>query len=167
MEDDDFISKTRRKKNMTQLQDVGADLVRLSADELARIDMPETLRDAITACRKFTKHEAVRRQMQYIGRIMRNIDAAPIVAQLAAMHAPSRKQTALFHLAEKWRDDMLVDGTAVDRFVHEFPAAEPQLLRSLVEKANAERDALKPPKHYRELFHVLNALIQDHVRRHP
>jgi ribosome-associated protein len=167
MEDDDFISKTRRKKQMTELQDMGKELVKLAPEQLARIDMPEALRDAITACRKFTKHEAVRRQMQYIGRIMRDIDAGPIAAQLAAMHAPSRKQTALFHLAEKWRDDLLADDEAVVRFVHEFPEADPHRLRTLAEKANAERNALKPPKHYRELFHVLNAIIQDHVRRQP
>jgi ribosome-associated protein len=167
MEDDDFISKTRRKKHMTQLQDVGKELVKLSPEQLARIEMPEELREAVLACRRFTKHEAVRRQMQYIGRLMRDIEAGPIMAQLTAMHAPSHKQTALFHLAEKWRDDLLSDDEAVGRFVLDFPEADPHRLRSLAEKASAERKAEKPPKHYRELFHVLNAIIQDHARRHP
>lgn len=166
MEEDDFISKTRRKKHMRQLQDVGADLVRLSPEQLARIEMPEELREAVLECKRFTKHEAVRRQMQYIGRLMRDIDAAPVIEQLAAMHAPSNRQTALFHLAEKWRDALLTEDDAAARFVKDFPEADPHRLRALSEKANAERRAEKPPKHYRELFHVLNAIIQDHTRRH-
>jgi ribosome-associated protein len=103
MEEDDFISKTRRKKQMSDLQDVGAELVALSAEQLARIEMPDNLREAVVEARRFTKHEARRRQIQYIGRIMRDIDAGPIVEQLAALKAPSKRQTALFHVAERWR----------------------------------------------------------------
>jgi len=165
MDEDEFISKTQRKKQMTDLQKVGAELVRLSPEQLARIEMPESLREAVLACKRFTKHEAIRRQMQYIGRIMRDIDAGPIAQQLASMSAPSRKQTALFHLAEKWRDEMLADTEATARFVKEFPEADPHRLRALCEKASAERRADRPPKNYRELFHVLNAIIQDHTRR--
>src|SRR6185312_415015 len=102
MDEDDFISKTRRKKQMHELQDVGAQLVALSAEQLARIEMPDTLREAIEDARRFTRHEARRRQIQYIGRIMRDIDAAPIVDQLTALTAPCRRQTALFHVAERW-----------------------------------------------------------------
>jgi ribosome-associated protein len=98
---------------------------------------------------------------------MRDLDAGPIMEQLAALHAPSNKQTALFHLAEKWRDELLADGEAATRFVRDFPEADPHRLRELSEKANAERRAEQPPRHYRELFHVLNAIIQDHARRHP
>jgi ribosome-associated protein len=167
MDEDDFISKTRRKRQMTELQDVGAALVKLSEEQLARIDMPESLREAVLACRRFTRHEAIRRQMQYIGRLMRDIDAGPVAEQLAGLHAPSRKQTALFHVAEKWRQDMLADAESLGRFVEEFPEADPHRLRDLVDRAREERGADKPPKHYRELFHVLNAIIQDHARRHP
>ena len=99
MEEDDFISKTRRKKQATELQDVGAELVKLSPEQLVRMELPEALREAILECKRLTKHEAIRRQKQYIGKIMRNIDAAPIAAQIDAFHAPSRKDTALFHLA--------------------------------------------------------------------
>ena len=165
MDEDEFISKTRRKKQMTDLQKVGAELVRLSPEQLARIEMPESLREAVLACKRFTKHEAIRRQMQYIGRIMRDLDAEPIALQLASMSAPSRKQTALFHLAEKWRDEMLADPEAIARFAGEFPEADARSLRQLCEKAGAERRGDRPPKHYRELFHVLNTMIQDHARR--
>jgi ribosome-associated protein len=167
MEDDEFISKTRRKRQMTELQSAGAELVELSAEQLARIDMPESLREAVEAARRFTRHEARRRQIQYIGRIMRDIDAGPVIEQLAALKAPSRRQTALFHLAERWREELIADPATLDRFVMEFPEADPDRIRALVEDARAEKRASRPPRQFRELFHVLSAIVQDHARRRP
>lgn len=166
MDDDDFISKTRRKKQMRALQDVGAALVELSGEQLARIDMPEELREAVLECKRFTKHEAIRRQVQYIGRLMRDFDATPIAEALARMEAPTRRDTALFHAAEKWRRDLLEDDRAVERFVQEFPEADAHRLRGLIEDARQERRGSKPPRSARELFHVLNAIVQGHARRH-
>jgi ribosome-associated protein len=121
----------------------------------------------VAECRRFTKHEAIRRQMQYIGRIMRDIDAAPIAQQLAEIEAPSKRQTALFHVAEKWRDEFVQSPEAIARFVKDFPEADPQRLRELAEQARDEKRTSKPPKRFRELFHVLNGLLQDHARRNP
>ena len=167
MEDDDFISKTRRKKQMKDLQDLGAALVELSKEQLARIDLPEDLREAVTACRGITKHEGRRRQMQYIGKIMRNIDAAPIAAQLAELEAPTKRQTAVFHVAERWRDEIMGEPGAIERFTKEFPEADANRLRELAEKAREEKRTSKPPRSFRDLFHVLNGLLQDHARRNP
>jgi len=167
MEDDDFISKTRRKRQMTELQAAGAALVKLSREQLERLDIPEPLREAVLECKRFNKHEAIRRQMQFIGRIMREYDAGPIVAQLAAIEAPSKRQTALLHLAERWRGEMMSDPDAVVRFAHEIPGADPQRLRELIAKAQKEKAGDRPPKNFRELFHVVNALLQDHARRSP
>ena len=159
--EDDFISKTRRKKDATALQDVGAALVKLSREQLARIQMPETLREAVMECQRFNKHEARRRQMQYIGKLMRNMDCAPIVDQLTALEAPSKKQTALFHVAEKWRDELLADPAAIERFAREFPHADSKRVRALMEAALAERAGKRAPKHARELFHALNHAVQE------
>ncbi len=166
MEDDDFISKTRRKRQMKELQDAGAELVKLSGEQLARLELPEELREAVLDCRRFTKHEAIRRQLQYIGRIMRDLDAGPIFEQLAQIKAPSRRQAALFHVAERWRRDLLDDPDSMKRFVQEFPEADPHRLRELVDEARAEQSAHRPPRRFRELFHVLNAMLQGHARRH-
>ena len=165
MEEDDFISKTQRKRQMTELQDVGAALVELSPEQIKRLDLPEDLREAVLECKRINKHEAKRRQMQYIGKLMRHIDAAPIVEQLSALQAPSRKQTALFHVAEKWRDEIMRDDTAVARFASEFPAANQQRLRALAGAAREEKSKGRAPKHVRELFHAINTTVQDHVRK--
>jgi len=160
-EPDDLISKSERKRRSTALQDVGAQLVKLSPEQLARIRMPEDLREAVLECKRFNKHEAIRRQMQYIGKLMRDMDTAPIVDQLRALEAPSKRQTALFHVAEKWRDELLDDPKAAERFEREFPHADVKRVRALAEAARAERAAHRAPKHVRELFHAVNAIVQD------
>jgi ribosome-associated protein len=119
----------------------------------------------VLACKSITKHEARRRQIQYIGRIMRDVDSAPIAEQLRAIESPSKRDTALLHLAEKWRQDLLADADAIARFAHEFPEADQDHLRNLVRGALEEKRAAKPPKKFRELFHAVNTLIQDHARK--
>ena len=164
-EEDDFISKTRRKRQMTDLQKLGAELVKLSPEVLARIEMPAELREAVTECKRFSKHEAVRRQMQYIGRIMRDLDAAPIAEQLAALQAPSRRQTALFHVAERWREEMLREPAALERFAREFPQADAARMGKLVSAAREEQRTGKAPKHFRQLFHAINAVLQEQAKK--
>ena len=164
MEDDDFISKTRRKKAMIALQDLGAELVKLSPEQLSRIDMPENLREAVQDAQRITKHEARRRQLQYIGRIMRDMDCAPIAEQVTALHAPSKRQTALFHVAEKWRDALLAEADAAERFEREFPGIDGAKLRGLVADAHADRNAGRSPKYARELFHFVNHIVQERGR---
>lgn len=165
MEENDFISKTQRKRLMSELQDVGAALVKLSREQVMRLDLPERLREAVLECQGISKHEARRRQVQYIGRIMRDLDAAPIVQQLASLQAPSKKDTALFHLAEKWRDEMLADPNAIERFAREFPGTDTHRIGTLVEAARAERAAGRTPKHFRQLFHALSTIVQEKARQ--
>jgi len=97
-----------------------------------------------------------------------------LVAEISQRHlsflesgraAPSREM--LLHLAERWRGEMMSDPEAVARFVHEIPGADAHHLRELIAKAQKEKAGDRPPKNFRELFHVVNALLQDHARRHP
>lgn len=160
-ERDEFISKSERKRRSTALQEVGARLVRLSREQLARIRMPDELRAAVLECQRFSKHEAVRRQLQYIGRLMRDLDTAPIAEQLSALEAPSRRQTALFHVAEKWRDELIADPQALERFRKEFPDADAGRVQALADAARGERAPHGAPRHARALFHVVNAVVQQ------
>jgi ribosome-associated protein len=98
---------------------------------------------------------------------MRDIDAAPIAAQVAEIEAPSRRQTALFHVAEKWRAEFVADPEAIGRFAQEYPDADLERLRGLADDAREEKRVSKPLRRYRELFHTLNALLQQHARREP
>jgi len=167
MEDANLISKTRRKKQMHDLQALGAALVKLPADQLRRIELPDDLREAVEACRPMTKHEAIRRQMQYIGKLMRHLEAGPIAAQLEALNAPAARETARFHRAERWRDALLADGDGLERFVQEFPEADVESLRRLAAAAREERAAERPPRRYRELFQAINAILQTRAKGEP
>ena len=104
MEDAERPSKTRRKKDMHELQALGERLVELSSAQLAQVDMPDDLRDAVLEARRITGREGRRRQLQYIGRLMRDIDPAPIRAKLDEWHGQSREATAQMHAIERWRE---------------------------------------------------------------
>ena len=106
-------SKTQRKKEMHALQALGQQLVDLSRDQLARVELPEELREAIGFAHKVTSHEGRRRHMQYIGKLMRRVDADEIRAAIGRATGESRAAVALMHFAERWRDRLLADDEAL------------------------------------------------------
>ncbi len=152
-------SKTRRKQQMTELQDLGAELVELSDQRLAQIELPDSLRDAVTAARRMSKFGARRRQLQYIGKLMRNVDPGPIRARLDVWKNTSREHTAWLHHVERWRERLLADETALNELVSECPHADTQHLRTLIRNALRERESDKPPKSYRALFQALREIL--------
>ena len=158
-EQDKPTSKTRRKKDMLALQDLGTQLVELNEDQLESMQLPESLLGAVLEARRLTKHEARRRQMQYIGRLMRNIDATPIRDRLEEWRGQGREHTAQLHTLERWRDQLLADDPALARFLNEYPGADSQKLRTLLRNARREQTESLPPKSYRELFRVLRDII--------
>lgn len=151
-------SKSSRKREMLALQSLGEQLVALSADRLSRVPMPDDLRDAIRDAQRFTKHEARRRQLQYVGRLMRDVDAEPIRACLDAFNGVSRAETARQHRLERLRSDLLEDEKALGNIARDWPGADLQHLRVLRRNALKEREQGKAPRAYRELFRVLRDL---------
>ncbi len=144
---------------MLALQDLGVQLVELNEQQLENMQLPEPLLEAVQEAGRLTKHEARRRQMQYIGRLMRDIDAAPIRARLEQWRGQGREHTAQLHAIERWRDELLAADPALARFLDEHPAADSQKLRSLIRNARREQGASLPPKSYRELFRILRETI--------
>lgn len=153
-------SKSSKKREMHQLQDLGAALVALSSDQLAKVPIPDDLLVAIKDAKRFTKHEARRRQMQYIGKLMRHIDPIPIQAQLDVFKGLSRAEIARQHRLEKLRLDFLEDEKVIGLIVERWPGADVQHLRVLRRNALKERELDKPPRAFRELFKVLRDLDQ-------
>ena len=148
-------SKSERKREMEALQKTGAQLVELNADQLAQIELPEYLHEAVLAAQRIRDFEGRRRQLQYIGKLMREVDPAPIRAKLERWHGVARAHTASQHLAERWRERLLTDDGALALFADEYPGIDLQRLRSLVASIKRDRAAGKPPKNYRELFRVV------------
>jgi len=161
MSDDAPISKTRRKKESQALQDRGAALVALCGERLAAIDLPDSLRDAVMDARRITGFEARRRQMQYIGKLMRKVDAEPIRARLEAWKSPERAQVAQFKRIEMWREGLLGEGGEVGELLREYPRADRSQLDALIRDALREREENRPPKSFRELFQALRALLEQ------
>lgn len=152
-------SKTRRKQVMHDLQDLGAALVALDPPRLAGLDLPERLADAIALARTIRKHEARRRQLQFIGRLMRDIDPAPIAAALARWSQGCGAEKARFAAVERWRERLLADDAALGEFFHAHPAADRSRIAALVDAARRERASGIAPRPFRELFRQVQATL--------
>ena len=161
MQDEEKPSKTQRKREMHELQALGVRLVELNSEQLDAVALPEDLRDAVDRAQRITKHEARRRQLQYIGRLMRSVDSAPIREKLKVWDGVSTEETARVHRIERWREKLLEDDGAIGSLVRAHPGIDTQRLRSLVRNAREERKAGRPPRAYRELFRALRDIIPD------
>ena len=155
-------SKTKIKQQMHDLQDIGEQLVELGNDRLKELDLPERLYDAVREMKRINKFGAQRRQMQFIGRLMREIDAAPIIAKLEVWNGKSHQHIAWLHQIERWRERLLEDEAALTELLADHPTADTQRLRALIRNALKEKELLKPPKSYREIFQVLREILPEH-----
>jgi len=154
-------SKTQRKHEMHALQALGVDLVALDPARLASLALPEPLVDAIVTARTLARHEARRRQMQYIGRLMRDVDPEPIRAALAAWGEAPRRERERFAALERWRERLLDEPDGMQAFVERYPDAPRETIHALVEAARAERAHGAPPAKARLLFRALRRIV-DH-----
>lgn len=153
-------SKTQRKQEMAALQQLGEDLLRLNPAQLARIDLPDSLRDALREANRITAHEGRRRQIQYIGRLMRQVDPDPIRRAMADATGESRAAVSLMHRCERLRDRLLDDDTALTEFLSDHPGADVQHLRALIRAARREHAVQAAPRHARELYRWLHETLQ-------
>ncbi len=153
-------SKTRRKQESHDLQALGKSLVEMPDNRLDGLAMPDSLRDAIRAYNQTKTHEGRRRQMQFIGKLMRRVDPEPLREAVAAMQLGHAKDSLALHEAEHWRAELLADDEAVTRWASEHPQSDVQQLRNLVRAARKDAAAIpekRSGKAYRELFRFIRA----------
>ncbi len=166
---DAAVSKTDLKRESAELQKLGEALLTLRADLLERLQLPDRLLEALQELRRITDFEGRRRQGQYVGKLMRQLDAATQEAARAALQQqrqPSARETALLHAAEQWRERLLASDAAVAQWIAAHPATDTQQLRALVRQAR--KDAPPPDRAavsqglaprqgraYRELFQLI------------
>lgn len=155
-------NKSRLKREMQELQDLGVELVKLPADRLAELDLPEKLVDAIELARRITSHGAQKRQRQFIGGLLSKLDPEHLTAIrgfLERMSGADKVSKARFQENERWRERLIAEGdTALAEFLERHPEADRQHLRRLVRDAAAEAAGGRPPRHFRELFRYLQSL---------
>jgi ribosome-associated protein len=148
-------SKSQLKREMHELQELGAALIALPKDALKRMPMPEKLDDAVREARRITDHEGKRRQVQYVGRVMRSLlddETAALRTALDTYNGVNKAETAKLHWIERTRDKLLADDAALTEFIRQHPNADPQQGRTLIRNARKEAQQSKPPRYFRELF---------------
>ena len=156
-------SKTQLKAEADEKQALGQALLTLRADLMAKLELPDKLIDAISQAKKITNFEGKRRQMQFIGKLMRPLDAEPIKAAIDEQANGSAQLTLQMHLAEQWRDKLVADDTALSAWLNEYPATDAQQLRALIRqcrkdaKPDVEGGAPRQNKAYREIFQMVRA----------
>jgi len=151
-------SKTKLKAEADAQQALGVRLSELPKDKLLKLNLPEDVVTAILDTKKITANGAIRRHRQYLGRLMREIDTAPIAEQLARWEGKHTAENAYFHGLERWRDRLINDANALSEFMALHPATDSQQLRTLIRNAQKELAANKPPKSSREIFKLLREI---------
>jgi len=162
-EEDERPSKSAMKRQSHDLQALGLEVAELSDARLASTEMPEPLREAILEFRRTKSHEGRRRQLQYVGKLMRSADEAVLREAVSAAKLGSAKETLALHEAERWRAELIANDEAFNRWMQDHPDTDSQQLRSLVRQARRDAAGLaaeaRQPKSHRELFQFLKPLL--------
>ena len=160
-QDEELISKSQRKRDATAAQQLGKDILSLSQEAQNSIELPDNLRSALDDARRIKKNSALKRQLQYIGKLMRHIDVEPIQQQYLKLTNHYDQDIKALHQLEKWRDRLLAEGDkALEELLDEAPTADRQHLRQLVRQSAKETKLKKPPKSAREIFKYLKTLFE-------
>lgn len=156
-----WVSKSEIKRDAEHLKKLGESLMALNPANLAKIPLDENVREAIELAQRL-KLEARRRQIQYVGKLLRNVDHEPIQEALDKVENRHNQQQALLHKLEMIRDDLVAQGdSVVNTLLNDYPELDRQHLRNLVRAAQKEKEANKPPKNYREIFQYLKSVIVE------
>lgn len=160
-QEEELISKSQRKRDATAAQQLGKDILSLSQEAQNSIELPDSLRSALDDARRIKKNSALKRQLQYIGKIMRHIDVEPIQEQYLKLTNHYDQDIKALHHLEKWRDRLLAEGDkALEELLNEAPDADRQHLRQLIRQSAKETKLKKPPKSAREIFKYLKTLFE-------
>lgn len=166
-------SRTDMKRESDALQKLGEDLLTLNADRIDQLGLPEKLVDAVAESKRITNFEGKRRQMQFIGKLMRKLEDEPLAAVRAALQSQRSgpaSETLLLHQAEQWRDALLAADGALALWLEAFPQTDTQQLRALVRQARKDAAALpntpagEAPRHgraYRDIFQFVKEHLSD------
>jgi ribosome-associated protein len=159
--EEDFVSKSERKRQALRLQALGKELTGLKRAQLEALPLPERLAHAIFEYQRFASHEAKRRQLQFIGRLMRDFDANELETALANLRGESADARYRLHQAEQWRDRLLAEPAALTEFLDEFPDADRQALRQAIARAQKPAAETQQKAANRALFRLIREQIPD------
>ena len=157
-------SKSQLKRESLHLIDVGEEILKLKLEDIQSLDLPAELEEAITTARKIKSRSGLKRQRQYIGKLLRSIDSEPIETKLKRIQHRHDTNTAQFKRLEKWRDNLIDNNKeTLNEIIARFPEIDRQHINQLIRTAQQEQQRNKPPAAARKLFKYLRELedIQD------
>lgn len=164
-------TRTDLKKESDALQKLGEDLLNMRAELMIKLELPDRLVEGVAEAKRITNFEGKRRQMQFIGKLMRKLDPAKwdqIRAALEEQHMPSVQETMVLHQAEQWRDRLIADDDAVGQWLNLSPDTDSQQLRALVRQARKDAkpekpgEAIRHGRSYREIFQLVRESLLAH-----
>ena len=164
----DAPSRTELKRESTELQKLGEDLLDLRADLLEALVLPDKFVDALAEAQRITNFEGKRRQMQFIGKLMRQMEPEVLQSIRSALdmqHSGSAEQSRALHLAESWRDRLVSEEPAFESWVASYPQTDAQQLRAQIRQARKDAkperpgEAVRHGKAYREIFKTVRAAL--------
>lgn len=154
-------SKSQIKRECDALQKVGEELIALKKEDLDNMDLPEQLLDAVLEARRLKSRSGLKRQRQYVGKVMRDIDSDSVIRQLDDLKHRNDRSNATFHKTEQWRDRLIAgDHNAVTELHQEYHDIDHQHLNQLIRQARKEAEQEKPPAASRKLFRYLREFIE-------
>jgi ribosome-associated protein len=151
----EIVSRTKKKQHVEELQKLGAALIALPSAQLDALGLPAELLAAVREAQRITSHEARRRQLQFIGKVMRRVDPEPVRAALAAISGQSAAARARQKRLEQWRERLIGDDAALTEFASGHAGADLQAMRAIIRNARKEIAEGKPPRAQRELFRLI------------
>jgi len=155
------ISKSQRKRDMDELKKLGVELLEFSDDALRQL-LPEALLEAMRTAKRITSNNARKRQLQYIGKLLKDIDPAPLREAVDARNHQHTTHTREFHQLEILRDKLIMEGdSALPGVLALFPRTDRQHLRKLIRQARKEQETGQPPRASRLLFRYLRELQEE------
>lgn len=163
-DDIEYVSRTQMKKHVEGLQELGKHLTELRPDQQAQVPMGDRLREAVADMARITANGAKRRQLQYIGKLMRHEDEDAIRDAVERFDSTTAAHNQHFHRLERLREGLVEqDSTAMDEVISAYPDCDIQHIRTLVRNARKERELNKPPASYRKLFQYLRELDEQQI----
>jgi ribosome-associated protein len=169
-------SRTDLKRESTELQKLGEELLTLRADLMERLELTEKLKDAVLEAKRITNFEGKRRQMQFIGKLMRLVDPAvleTVRAALTEQNSGSAQENLILHLAENWRQRLLDSEDAFREWLNQCPDTDTQQLRALIRQARKDAvperpgAAVRHGRAYRDIFQILREHLTNHEAASP
>ena len=158
-ENKEFVSKTELKKDSKKIQAFGKKISELSSEEISSFKFPDTILKAIKDCKSIKSNVAKKRQAQYLGKLLREIDLSEAYLRMDQINSNSQLEVRNNHKAEIWRESLIQDKNALTELIKLYPDVDRQKIRQLIQNTLKETKASNPPKYYRHLFKY----IKEHI----